>query len=84
VAMFVAPVWVAFCGVLVAVDWTAIAPDVKAHPAYCLGVLIGALVTVQATWFGLAWYRRRKMVERSEVEKILAEMLEGTPGEIKE
>jgi hypothetical protein len=84
VAMFVPAGWIFFCGVLVAIDWNAIAPDVKAHPAVCVGVLTGALLTIPASLFALTWYRRRKLFERTEVEKILKEMLSEIPGEMKD
>jgi hypothetical protein len=74
VAMFAAPAWVLFCGALVAVNWTAIAPDVKAHTSEWLGLLVGTLITLPAMLFGLAWYRKRKLVELNEVKKVLAEM----------
>jgi len=74
VAFWLIPVWLAFCAVLAVANWSAIAPDVHAHPTDWLQVLLVVALMVLATFLWLVWYRRRKLAELDEVTRILEEM----------
>ena len=74
VAFYLIPAWLVFCAVLAAVNWAALAPDVRAHPMDWVEALgIDVLVLPVLFWW-LFWYRRRKRAELQEVERILDEM----------
>ncbi|HET9407767.1 MAG TPA: hypothetical protein VFO39_11055 [Candidatus Sulfotelmatobacter sp.] len=73
--------WIVFCAVLAAANWSAIAPDVHAHPTDWLEVLGAVILMVVGMYVWLAWYRRRKLAERDEARKILDE-LDGLKEEI--
>lgn len=73
-ANYVVPTWIAFCAVLVAVNWRTIGPDVRAHPAVWLGQLTASVAVVPAIFLLMAWYRRRKLAELDEIKRILDEI----------
>jgi hypothetical protein len=70
-AFYLISVWIVFCGLLAAANWSVIGPDVHAHPTDWLrdiGILIVGLVGV-FVW--LTWYRQRKLARLDEVKKLL-------------
>ena len=75
-AIYVSLGWIVSCAVLTAANWTAIGPDVKAHPRDWLEVLIASLLMQPVLLLWAAWYRRRKLAELHEVKTILDEMKE--------
>lgn len=74
VGMYLLCLWLVFCGVLFAANWSRFGPDIHAHPRDWQ-VTTGALVLLIAGsfWF-LAWHRRRKIAELDEVEGLLREL----------
>jgi hypothetical protein len=73
-AIYVSFGWIVYCAVLMAVNWTTIRPDVKAHPSEWLGLLIASILIQPVMLFWAAWFRRRKLAELNEVKQILDEM----------
>jgi Na+/melibiose symporter-like transporter len=67
--------WLVFCAALMAVNCSIIGQDVRAHPKGWVALLV-VCVLMQAVllWYGVAWFRRRKLGELSEVKTILDEM----------
>jgi hypothetical protein len=67
--------WLIFCAALMAVNWSIIGQDVRAHPKAWVALLV-ACVLMQPVllWYGVAWLRSRKLAELNEVKKILDEM----------
>jgi len=74
IAVYVSFGWIVYCAVLLAVNWTAIRPDVKAHPNQWLGLLVASILIQPAMLFWAARFRRRKLAELHEVKHILDEM----------
>lgn len=67
--------WIIFCAALTAANWATIGQDFKAHPKVWVLVLVACvLMQYPVIWYGVAWLRRRKLAELSEVESILNEM----------
>ncbi|MGA7625119.1 MAG: hypothetical protein WB630_19080 [Candidatus Acidiferrales bacterium] len=67
--------WIIFCAALTAANWATIGQDFKAHPKVWVVVLVACvLMQYPVIWYGVAWLRRRKLAELSEVESILNEM----------
>jgi hypothetical protein len=67
--------WLIFCAVLMAVNWSIIGQDVKAHPKEWVALLVVCvLMQPVLLWYGAGWLRRRKLAELNEVKKILNEM----------
>jgi hypothetical protein len=73
-ASYIVPAWIVFCALLTVVNWTTIGPDFKAHPAEWLAPLVASFLVLPVIFFWSAWYRRRKLAELDQVEKILSEM----------
>jgi flagellar biogenesis protein FliO len=72
--LYLVPAWIVFCAALAAANWTAIGPDIHAHPTDWLQVLGAVFLMVLGAVLWLAWYRRRKLAELHEVKGILDEM----------
>jgi len=67
--------WLIFCAALMAVNWSIIGQDVRAHPKGWVALLVACVLMQPAVlWYGAAWLRRRKLAELNEVTKILDEM----------
>jgi hypothetical protein len=67
--------WLIFCAALMAVNWSIIGQDVRAHPKGWVALLVACVLMQPAMlWYGAAWLRRRKLAELNEVTKILDEM----------
>jgi len=67
--------WLIFCAALMAVNWSIIGQDVKAHPkAWVALLVVCVLMQPVLLWYGAGWLRRRKLAELNEVKKILDEM----------
>jgi hypothetical protein len=67
--------WLIFCAALIAVNWSIIGQDVRAHPKAWVALLVTCVLMQPAVlWYGAAWLRRRKLAELNEVKKILDEM----------
>jgi len=67
--------WIIFCAVLTAANWGTIRQDVRALPKDWIALLVVCvLMQPVLLWYGVAWFRRRKLAELSEVEKILDEI----------
>jgi hypothetical protein len=67
--------WLIFCAALMAVNWSIIGQDVRAHPKGWVALLVACVLMQPAMlWYGVAWLRRRKLAELNEVTKILDEM----------
>jgi hypothetical protein len=67
--------WIIFCAVLTAANWGTIGQDVRALPKDWIALLaVCVLMQPVLLWYGAVWFRRRKLAELSEVEKILDEM----------
>lgn len=73
VASYATPGLIVFAALLLVANWAAIGPELKAHPAK-LALLMVNVLMLPAIFFWLAWYRRRKLAELNEVNKILDEM----------
>jgi hypothetical protein len=73
VAIYAAPGLIVFGALLIVANWATIGPALKAHPAK-LALLMVNVLMLPAIFFWLAWYRRRKLAELNEVNKILDEM----------
>jgi hypothetical protein len=67
--------WLIFCAALMAVNWSIIGQDVKAHPKGWVALLVACVLMQPAMlWYGVAWLRRRKLAELNEVTKTLDEI----------
>ena len=67
--------WLIFCAALMAVNWSIIGQDVRAHLKGWVALLVTCVLMQPAVlWYGAAWLRRRKLAELNEVKKILDEM----------
>jgi len=75
VASYATPGLIIFAALLLFANWAAIGPELKAHPAK-LALLMLNVLMLPAVFFWLAWYRRRKLAELKEVNKILDEINE--------
>jgi hypothetical protein len=73
-AFYLIPGWILFCAVLSAANWSAIGPDIHAHPADWWLALGAIFLMVLVSFLWLAWYRRRRLAELDEVKRILDEM----------
>lgn len=73
VAGYAAPGVIVFGVLLFVANWATIGPELKAHPAKWALLMVNVLI-LPAIFFWLAWYRRRKLAELNEVNKILDEM----------
>ena len=71
---YLIPAWIIFCGGLATANWATIGPDVHAHPRDWAVTLTIIAVMVAASFLWLAWYRRRKLRELAETERILDQM----------
>lgn len=74
VGFYLIPAWIIFCGGLATANWATIGPDVRAHPRDCAVTLTIIVVMVAASFFWLAWFRRRKLRELADAERILEQM----------
>jgi len=61
--------WLIVCAALMAVNWSIIGQDVRAHPKGWVALLVVCVLMQPA-----AWLRRRKLAELNEVKNILNEM----------
>jgi hypothetical protein len=75
-AIYAAPGWIAFCALLTVANWKTIGPHFKAHPAEWLAPLAVNFSLLPVIFLCVAWYRRQKLAELNEVNKILDEMRE--------
>jgi len=67
--------WLIFCAALMAVHWSIIGQDVRAHPKGWVALLVACVLMQPAVlWYGAAWLLRRKLAELNEVKQILDEM----------
>lgn len=73
VASYAAPGLIVFSALLLVANWATIGPELKAHPAKRALLMVNVLM-LPAVFSWLAWYRRRKLAELNEVNKILGEM----------
>lgn len=73
VATYVTPGLIVFSAVLLVANWATIGPELQAHPAKMALLMVNVLM-LPAVFFWLAWYRRRKLAELNEINKILDEM----------
>jgi len=71
---YLIPAWIIFCSVVAAANWSVIGPDVHAHPHDWVVVVVVVVLMVVAAFLKLAWYRRRKLRELSEVKTLLEEL----------
>ena len=75
ISTYLSIAWLIFCAALMAVNWSIIGQDFRAHPKSWL-VLLVVCVLMQPVlllyWVG--WLRRRKLAELAEVKSILDEM----------
>jgi hypothetical protein len=74
VSRYVALGWLLFCALLTAVNWRTIGPEYKVHPAEWLVPLAGSVLLVPVIFGWTAWFRRRKLRELEEVNRILGEV----------
>jgi hypothetical protein len=74
VAFYLVPAWIVFCAALAAANWSALRPDIQAHPADWWKLLGTVFLMVLATLCWLAWQRRRKLAELDEVRTLFKEM----------
>jgi hypothetical protein len=75
VASYAAPALIVFAALFFVANWAIIGPELKAHPAKWALLVVNVLM-LPAIFFWLAWYRRRKLAELTEVNKILDEIKE--------
>lgn len=73
VAIYAAPGLIVFGALLIVANWATIEPELKTHPAKLVLLMVNVLM-LPAIFFWLAWYRRRKLAELNEVNKILDEL----------
>ena len=73
VASYAAPGLIVFGALFFVANWATIGPELNAHPAKWVLLMVNVLM-LPAMFFWLAWYRRRKLAELNEVNKILDEM----------
>jgi Na+/melibiose symporter-like transporter len=66
--------WIIFCAVLTAANWKIIGQQVSAHPRDWVELLVVCVLMQPVLWYGVAWFRRRKLAEWNEVKQILNEM----------
>jgi hypothetical protein len=67
--------WLIFCAALMAVNWSIIGQDFRAHPKSWLALLVVCvLMQPVLLLYGVGWLRRRKLAELNEVKQILDEM----------
>lgn len=73
VAAYGTPGLIGFSALFFVANWSTIGPELKAHPAKWALLMVNVLM-LPAIFFWLAWYRRRKLAELNEINKILDEM----------
>jgi hypothetical protein len=73
VARYATPGLIVFAALLLVANWASVGAELKAHPAKRM-LLTANVLMLPPVFFWLAWYRRRKMAELSEINKILDEM----------
>jgi hypothetical protein len=73
VASYATPGLIVFSALLLAANWATVGPELKAHPAKRALLILNVLM-LPAIFSWLAWYRRRKLGELNQVNKILDEM----------
>ena len=67
--------WLIFCAALMAVNWSIIGQDFRAHPkAWVVLLVVCVLMQPVLLWYGAGWLRRRKLAELNEVKQVLDEM----------
>ena len=67
--------WLVLCAVLMAVNWSIIGQDFRAHPkAWVVLLVVCVLMQPVLLCYGAGWLRRRKLAELNEVKQILDEM----------
>ncbi|HZP23879.1 MAG TPA: hypothetical protein VFB04_10555 [Terriglobales bacterium] len=74
VGRYVALGWLVFCALLTAANWRSIGPEYKLHPAEWVVPLVGSVLLVPVIFGWTAWFRRHKLRELEEVNKILGEI----------
>ena len=74
ISVYVSLGWIIFCATLTGANWTIIGRDVSAHPKDWVELLAVCVLMQPVIWYWAVWLRRRKMVELSEVKRILDEM----------
>jgi hypothetical protein len=75
ISTYLSLAWLIFCAALMAVNWSIIGQDFRAHPESWLVLLVVcALMQPLLLLYGVGWLRRRKLAELNEVKQILDEM----------
>jgi len=74
ISVFVSVGWIIFCAALTAANWTVIGRDVSAHRRQWVELVAVCILMQPVMWYWALGLRRRKMVELSEVKRILEEM----------
>ena len=74
ISIYLAIGWLAFCAALAAANWATIRPELMADPTVYLAMMLVLVLMLRAIWFGLMWFRRRKVAELNEVTRLLEEI----------
>ena len=74
IGIYIATGWLAFCAALAAANLATIRPELMAHPTVYLAMMLVLVLMLRVIWFGLMWFRRRKVAELDEATRLLEEM----------
>ncbi len=72
--IYLGAAWILACIVLGIANWGTLGPNLKSHPAAWIFTLVVNLFALAALFALVAWLRRRKIAELSEVTKLIADL----------
>jgi hypothetical protein len=74
IGTYIAITWLGFAVVLMTTNRTTIMPEIIAHPAACVALMVFIGLMLGAIWFGVTSFRRRKVAELNEVTRLLEQI----------